>query len=84
MASHFTVATVQATSMFLDLDAGVDNGIALIEESASNGAKITAFPETWLLDYPWWILAGMLISRGTCDYGTRSMSYQRDHMFLNI
>src|SRR5438874_9186195 len=54
----FRAAVVQAAPVFLDLDATIDKGIALIEEAASKGAKLIAFPETWIPGYPWWIWLG--------------------------
>jgi aliphatic nitrilase len=39
----------------MDLEAGVDKAIALIEKAAVEGARIIAFPECWLPGYPWWI-----------------------------
>ncbi|HSN33694.1 MAG TPA: carbon-nitrogen hydrolase family protein [Ideonella sp.] len=56
-ATHpaYKVAVVQAAPAFLDLDAGIDKAIALIEQAAAQGARLVAFPETWLPGYPWHI-----------------------------
>lgn len=54
----YKVAAVQAAPAFLDLNAGVDKAVRLIDEAAANGAKLIAFPETWLPGYPWWIWLG--------------------------
>jgi aliphatic nitrilase len=54
-SKQFRVAAVQAAPAFLDLEGTVSKGISLIEEAASNGAKLIAFPETWIPGYPWWI-----------------------------
>lgn len=53
--TKYKVAVVQATPVFLDLDAGITKAIGLIEEAAKNGAKIINFGETYLPGYPWWI-----------------------------
>ncbi len=55
MLSQYKVAAVQAAPVFLDLDATLEKGIALIEEAAGNGARLIGFPETWIPGYPWWI-----------------------------
>jgi nitrilase len=52
------VATVQAAPAFLDMQAGVVKAIRLIEEAAANGARLVAFPESWIPGYPWWIWLG--------------------------
>ena len=54
----YKVAVVQAAPVFLDLDATVDKTIALIEEAAAKGAKLIAFPETFIPGYPWQIWLG--------------------------
>ena len=55
MLNQYKVAVVQAAPVFLDLDATLEKGIALIEEAAENGARLIGFPENWIPGYPWWI-----------------------------
>ena len=55
MLNQYKVAVVQAAPVFLDLDATVAKGIALIADAARNGARLIGFPETWVPGYPWWI-----------------------------
>jgi len=49
------VAVVQASPVFLDRDATIEKGIALINEAADAGARVIAFPEVWIPGYPLWI-----------------------------
>ena len=55
MQQTVRVAAVQAESVWLDLAAGVDKVISLIGEAAAGGARLVAFPETFIPGYPWWI-----------------------------
>lgn len=49
------VAVTQAEPEWLDLEKAVQKTCALIEEAASNGAKLISFPEVWITGYPAWI-----------------------------
>ena len=75
----YKVAVVQAAPVFLDLDATVDKTIALIDEAAAQGAKLIAFPETFIPGYPWQIWLGApawAIGRGFVQrYFDNSLSF---------
>jgi len=75
----YKVAVVQAAPVWLDLDATVDKTIALINEAAAQGAKLIAFPETWIPGYPWhiWMSSpAWAIGRGFVQrYFDNSLSY---------
>jgi len=48
-------AVVQHPPVFLDLEASLARGVALIGEAADGGAGLVVFPEAWLPGYPTWI-----------------------------
>lgn len=48
----YVAAAVQAEPCWLDMAAGVEKSIALIEEAAKNDAKLIVFPEAWIPGYP--------------------------------
>ena len=48
------VAAVQATPVFLDLEATLELACARIEEAGRNGARLAVFPEGFLPSYPFW------------------------------
>ncbi|MEL1244558.1 carbon-nitrogen hydrolase family protein [Flavobacterium sp. DGU11] len=50
----FKAAAVQASPVFLDVDATVDKAISIIAEAAGNGASLIAFPEVFVAGYPYW------------------------------
>jgi len=52
------VAVVQAAPAFLNVDGTVDKTIKLMQDAATQGAQLIAFPETWIPGYPWWIWLG--------------------------
>jgi len=49
---QYIAAAVQAAPVWYDLGATVDKAVALIEEAARGGARLIAFPETWVPGYP--------------------------------
>jgi len=75
----YKVACVQAAPAWMDLDKTVDKTIKYIEEAAKNGAKLIAFPETWIPGYPFHVWLGTpawQIRRGfTQRYFDNSLSY---------
>src|SRR5262249_45302197 len=49
------VAAVQAEVASLDLGAMLDKTRLLLTRAAAEGARLVAFPETWLPGYPAWL-----------------------------
>lgn len=50
----FKAAAVQASPIFLDVEATLAKCLDLISEAAGNGAKLIAFPEVFIAGYPYW------------------------------
>jgi nitrilase len=50
----FRAAAVQASPVFMNVDATVDKACQLIREAAQNGAELVAFPEVFIPAYPYW------------------------------
>ena len=51
----FNMATIQATPVFMDLDATIDKACTLIKKAAKKGADLVIFPEAFVPGYPDWI-----------------------------
>ncbi len=50
-----TVAVVQATPVFLDRQATVEKALQLIGQAAERNARLIAFPEVFVPNYPEWV-----------------------------
>jgi predicted amidohydrolase len=55
LSDNLTVGIVQASPVFMNLEASLAKAVALVEEAANKGAKLVAFGETWLAGYPAWL-----------------------------
>ncbi len=53
--AHITVSIIQASPVFMNLEASVARAAGLIEQAARQGAQLVAFGETWLPGYPAWL-----------------------------
>jgi aliphatic nitrilase len=48
----YKVAAAHVAPVFLDTDQSVDKACSVIEEAASHGARLVAFPEVFLPGFP--------------------------------
>ncbi len=55
MANKITVGIIQASPVFMNLEASLAKAVGLIEKAANEGARLVAFGETWLPGYPAWL-----------------------------
>ncbi|KAH7073509.1 cyanide hydratase/nitrilase-like protein [Paraphoma chrysanthemicola] len=75
MANIVKVAVTQHEPVWFDLEATVDKTCRLIEEAASGGAQLIAFPEVWITGYPAWIWARPVDPPLALKYIKSSLSY---------
>lgn len=54
MYPSFKAAVVQASPVFLNPAATTEKAVQLIQEAASAGARLIAFPEVFVAGYPYW------------------------------
>ncbi|KAJ4401716.1 hypothetical protein N0V91_007757 [Didymella pomorum] len=80
MSNTVKVAVTQHEPVWFDLQATVDKTCRLIEEAASNGAKLIAFPEVWITGYPAWIWARPIDPPLATKYIKNSLSYDSKEM----
>ncbi len=59
----FKAAAVQASPVFLDREATVEKACKLMKEASDNGAKLVAFPETFVAGFPYWTFLDAPLSR---------------------
>ncbi len=79
---RFTAACVQAAPVYMDLQGSVSKAVRLISEAAANGARLIAFPETWIPGYPWfiWLAAPAWGLQFIPRYHGNSMAVNSDEM----
>jgi nitrilase len=55
LSQKVTVGIVQASPVFMNLEASLAKAVSLTEEAAKKGARLVTFGETWLPGYPAWL-----------------------------
>jgi nitrilase len=67
----FLAAAVQAAPAFLDRDATIDKVMRLTKEAGGRGARLVAFPETFVPTYPDWVWRARPWADGPSDWYAR-------------
>jgi nitrilase len=55
LSQKVKVGIIQASPVFMNLEASLAKAVSLIEEAARGGAQLVTFGETWLPGYPAWL-----------------------------
>ncbi len=55
MSEPIMAGVIQASPVFMNLNASLAKAVGLIEQAAKKGVKLVAFGETWLAGYPAWL-----------------------------
>jgi nitrilase len=69
--AKFLAAAVQAAPAFLDRDATIDKAMRLTKEAGGQGARLVAFPETFVPAYPDWVWRARPWADGPSDWYAR-------------
>lgn len=78
----FTAACVQAAPVYMNLEESVAKAVRLVAEAASKGARLIAFPETWIPGYPYfaWLGAPVWGLQFIPRYHSNSLAVDSDEM----
>lgn len=52
--NEFKVASAQVSPVWMDVQRTISKACSIVREATENGAKIIAFPETYIPAYPYW------------------------------
>ncbi len=55
MSTPFSIALIQEAPVFLNSAASLERARDLVQQAASDGARLMVFPESWLPGYPLWL-----------------------------